>query len=168
MKNLLLVVLMCFACSAFGQSYIKGEFPEVWSRASEYTMEVARAMPAELYNYKPYEDAMTFRQQMEHLVNNIGFLSSKITGEKLPLDVLEVERTKDEILKSLAMSFQNVDRLIAEIDIANLKEEITFARTTMSRENLFYLIRNHMAHHRGQAILYLRMNDIAAPKYVGW
>ncbi len=168
MKNILLIVLIFFASAANGQSYFTKEYSEVWSRASEYTLEVAKAMPVELYNYKPYDDAMTFHQQMEHLVNNIAFLSSKITGEKVALDVSEGERLKEEIINSLETSFHNVGRLIAEIDETSLKEEITFARTKMSRENLFYLIRNHMAHHRGQAILYLRMNDIAAPRYVGW
>lgn len=168
MKNLLLLVLMFGTFSVNGQSYLKKEYPEVWTRASDYTLEVAQAMPDDLYNFKPHEDAMTFREQMEHLVNNIAFLSSKITDEKVTLDVAEVERSKEEIIKSLAMSFDNVGKLIAEVDQTTIKEEITFANTKMSKENLFYLIRNHMAHHRGQAILYLRMNDIAAPRYVGW
>jgi uncharacterized damage-inducible protein DinB len=58
--------------------------------------------------------------------------------------------------------------LIVEISTDDLNAAIEFRKLEMSKENIFYLLRDHQVHHRGQCIVYLRMVGVKAPPYVGW
>lgn len=169
-KTVIAIIVLAglITTNGMAQSYFKSEYPEVWERANAYTIEVAEAMPESLYSYQPGETSMTFQQQLQHLVGNVSFISGKIIGEKVEFNTLGENPDKETVIKGLREAFFFVSRLIAEIDAETLKEKVTFGGTEVSKENLFYLIRDHMAHHRGQAVLYLRMNDIEPPKYSGW
>ena len=67
-----------------------------------------------------------------------------------------------------SQTFGYVGRLIEAVDDQKLGEEIEFGGVKMPKENIFYLMRDHATHHRAQAILYLRMNGVEAPRYRGW
>lgn len=150
------------------QSYFKSEYPAVWERSIAYTINVAEAMPESLYHYKPGEESMTFQQQMQHLAGNVSYICGKITGDKVEFSPMGENAEKETIISGLREAFYFVSRLIAEVDQETLNEKVTFGGNEVSKENLFYLIRDHMAHHRGQAVLYLRLNEITAPRYSGW
>jgi uncharacterized damage-inducible protein DinB len=155
---------------ASGQSYFRTEYPAVWQRAVNYTLEVAEAMPAEKYGFTPKEENMSFQGQMVHLVLNLSFLSEQITGTRPDFfnganpELL----TKEKVTSALQKSLRYVSGLIETVEEKTLREKIIFAGERMTKENLFYLMRDHMTHHRGQAILYLRINGIEPPKYRGW
>lgn len=152
------------------QSYFKEAYPDVWQRATNYTLEVAEAMPASKYGFKPMEESMTFHEQLTHVVLNLSSLSSLITGDRPDFfKGKEPEAlTKEEINAVLSETLRYVSQLVEEVDEQTLREIIKFREEKMPKENIFYLMRDHTAHHRAQAILYLRMNRIEAPKYRGW
>ena len=50
--------------------------------AKEYTLEVAHAMPEELFSYKPTADEMSFGEQLIHIADNLVWLSSTYLREK--------------------------------------------------------------------------------------
>ncbi len=155
---------------ANAQSYFKAQYPSVWSRSGAYTLEVAEAMPEENYNFKPEGGSMSFREQLIHITQNLVFLSMKINGNPPEFtkppgnEVLN----KKEVIENLKKSIEHVAHLIENVDDAILKEKLTFGGEEMTKENIFYLMRDHMAHHRGQIILHLRMSGIDAPAYRGW
>ncbi len=152
------------------QTYFKKEYPNVWQRSSDYTLEVAKAMPADKYKFKATEESMSFHKQMTHLPQNLSFLSEKITGEHPDFfQGKEPDRLrKEEICSILQEAFSHVSRLIEEVDDQRLREEIEFGGVMMPKENIFYLMRDHATHHRAQAIIYLRMNGVEVPEYRGW
>lgn len=152
------------------QSYFKKEYPEVWQRATAYTLEVAAAMPVDKYGYKPTEESMLFHAQLTHLAQNLSFLSGKITGNRPDFFKGKDPETlsKEEVCRILVEAFEYVGRLIEATDEQTLREEIEFAGVKMPKENIFYLMRDHVTHHRAQAILYLRMHGVEAPAYRGW
>lgn len=152
------------------QSFFHEEYPEVWQRATDYTLEVAAAMPADKYSFRPTEESMLFHTQMTHLAQNLSYLTSQITGERPDFfKGKEPEKlSKEEVCAVLKEAFGYVNRLIEEVDDAKLREEIEFGGVKMPKENIFYLMRDHATHHRAQAILYLRMNGVDAPNYRGW
>lgn len=170
-KRALFVFLAYFLHhSLLAQSYFKEEYQDVWLRATNYTLEVAEAMPAEKYGFRPTEESMTFHEQISHLVQNLSFLSDQITGERP--DFFEGKApeglAKEEICRLLGKAFLHVSQLIKEVDDSTLRQSIEFGGEKMPKENIFYLMRDHATHHRAQAILYLRMNGIEAPRYRGW
>lgn len=152
------------------QSYFHEDYPNVWQRAADYTLEVAAAMPADGYGFKPTAESMSFHTQLTHLAGNLSFLSERITGVRPDFfKGKEPEKlSKEEVCSVLKEAFAYVGRLIEEVGDQTLREEIQFGGEKMPKENLFYLMRDHATHHRAQAILYLRMNGIAAPGYRGW
>lgn len=64
------------------QMYFSDQYPMVWQRNMNYSQLVAEAMPAELYDYKPSPESMSFKDQLLHIVDNISYLTSKINGQK--------------------------------------------------------------------------------------
>lgn len=154
----------------YAQSYFTNEFPAVWHRATSYTKAVAEAMPNSLYDYKPNENSMSFQEQQLHIVSNISFLTYLIVGEKTEFyEKNDTDRLdKEQVLSIMDKAFAHVSELIKVIEASTLQQIIHFREENMSKENLFYLIRNHMTHHRAQSIMYLRMHNVEVPKYVGW
>lgn len=164
------LLFCCFHNYSMAQTYFKEEYGKVWQRATDYTLEVAAAMPAEQWAFKPTEESMTFHEQLAHLVHNLSFLSGRITGNR-PDFVVDKDLqalNKEELYTVLKAAFSYVGHLITEVDDQTLKESIEFGGEKMPKENIFYLMRDHATHHRGQAILYLRMNGVKAPSYRGW
>jgi len=169
------ILTLCICCVSTGNMYgqtnfFKEEFPDVWMRTKAYTMEVAATMPQARYQFKPAQGNLTFAELMIHIVENIEFISNGYLSEGgTNFKKLDPKtNTKDEIMAEMEAAFDYVYQLIEEIPEAELKTRITFARTEISRENAFYIIRNHTTHHRGQAAMYLTMNGFDAPNYRGW
>ncbi|HEV7349731.1 DinB family protein [Telluribacter sp.] len=152
------------------QSYFRTDYPAVWQRATHYTLEVAEAMPAHQYGFKPVDEIMSFQGQVVHLIQNLSYLSGLITGERPDFFVGENPElpAKEKITLALGKSLGYINDLIRTVDEKTLAERISFAGENVTKESIFYLMRDHMTHHRAQAILYLRMNAIEPPKYRGW
>lgn len=167
---LAILFISFFNQGAFAQSYFKKDYPNVWQRATDYTLEVAEAMPDTHWSFKPTEESMTFQEQLAHLVQNLSFLSGTITGNRPDFFKGKDPKTlnKQELTPILKEAFNHVGSLIVSVDDQTLRESIEFGGVSMPKENIFYLMRDHASHHRGQAILYLRMKGVVAPKYRGW
>ena len=171
MKTIVSVFLLLFTASQLqAQQYFETQYPEVWERAAEYTKQVATQMPEDQFNFRPEEGAMSFGEQLLHIVDNISFLAGRISGEtKIFYDKADKENlSKAQIIEILETANRHVGKLVEEIPNQKLHEKTTFRNLEMTNENLFYLLRDHQVHHRGQCIVYLRMAGVKAPPYVGW
>jgi uncharacterized damage-inducible protein DinB len=49
-----------------------------------------------------------------------------------------------------------------------LEKEIEFGEEKIPTWRLFNIVENHIIHHRGACVVYLRMNNIAPKGYFGW
>src|ERR1700733_7397986 len=56
------------------------EFVEDWKISKQFTLDVAGAMPAEWYGFKPNPEEMTFGEQMVHIAGANVFRFNQITG----------------------------------------------------------------------------------------
>jgi hypothetical protein len=56
------------------------EFVRDWQISKQFTLDLAAAMPADLYSYKPNPEEMTFGEQMIHIAVSNGFRFRQITG----------------------------------------------------------------------------------------
>jgi len=168
--NSLLVLLLLCSFQSFAQDHFKKTFPQVWQRSIDYTERVAQAMPADKYDFKPDDGFMSFGEQLLHIAGNVEYLTEKITGERVSFYDRDrsATLTKADIIRILQEANSYVAGLILTISQETLQEEVNFGNVEMTRENLFYLLRDHQTHHRGQAVVYLRLNKIEVPAYVGW
>src|SRR5690242_1176169 len=83
-----------FAADSGGASLAQTQ-DKLLSQVEKEIVSLAEAMPADKYNFKPSQgavsDVRTFGQQMSHLATALYMYSSAILGEKPP-----VEQGKDE------------------------------------------------------------------------
>ena len=94
------------------------DFVQDWKQSKQFTLDVANAMPAEFYNFKPSPDEMTFGEQMAHIAGGNVFRLHQITGIQPPFgfDPSKPAATdKRSVLKMLDLSFDYVIVVLAKI-----------------------------------------------------
>ncbi|MEX2568252.1 MAG: DinB family protein, partial [Cyclobacteriaceae bacterium] len=167
----MVLLLLMAGTDLKAQEYFRNHYSGVWQRNMEYSKAVAEAMPEANYGFKPTAEAMSFQTQLLHITDNISSLTSIITGNRKNFYHKEDATSslkKAEVLEILDRANAYVMELIRNASDSLLNEEIEFRGVSMTKENIFYLLRDHQAHHRAQCLVYLRMNGVRAPGYVGW
>ena len=145
------------------------DYLERWGNSQEYLLNVIRAMPADKIEYRPSEDSKTFREIAIHIVSNMVWLSTDyFEGGGFDNEYKDIELTKDELIDVLTKAFTYSMESVKEYDRSKLNEEQAFFAGPMTGHQLLRLMNDHCSHHRGQLTVYLGMNDIAVPRYVGW
>jgi uncharacterized damage-inducible protein DinB len=178
MKKLSFILMILFSHSAFAQttSLFINDALSKWKGMKSYTLAVAEAMPEEKYAYKPVEDENSFAYQLVHMANNMYGISSKlIRNEVLTLDLKSFEKkvkenkiSKKEIIEHLSNAFDYTAETFAQMTDKTLEEELDYWGGHSTKRKIVFLLNDHQTHHRGQLIVYLRLNGIKPPAYIGW
>ena len=171
--TLLIITYCSFSLSAQTEAVPKTPFAQmylpVWQEAREHCLEVARAMPEELYSYKPTEVSKTFGEQMVHIGYTIELLTKRyVQGmEVVPKTPDANSMSKAEILELLERGFAYTKEVIYAIEQAQLDETCVMYHSgnTVSRAFALFYVQDHLTNHRAKANLYLRMNGIDPPEY---
>jgi uncharacterized damage-inducible protein DinB len=164
----------CLALSSSSRLFASGSasmvpvLKNVWKQAKEYTVEFANAMPDEKYEFKPAPEVFSYAEQTLHVIGSNFWFFSSLKGEKPPKpeDAFKSEgKSKNDIIKLLEESHAYGDEVINGLtdDIAN--EEITAGRTKLAKWKIILFCIDHMTHHRGQMVVYLRLNGIKPPQF---
>ncbi len=170
MKILLsLILLILGSFSAFAQSDPISAFELKWQNSKNYLIEIAEAMPEEQYPYKPSERQMSFSEQLLHIRRNMLWLSHEYIAEQdFEEPGLNKDLSKEETLSLLASAFDTVSAIVAKMNERELSEEVEFKARLKTKLQILNLIQDHATHHRGQLIVYLNLQGIEPPGYVGW
>lgn len=167
----LLLTLTCLVLStqAWSQQAFVNDFKYKWKNAREYTLEFAKAMPADKYNYTPTPEEMTFARQLIHMCGNMIWLSNSYLGAPaFGKDIDHPSEKKEDVIKLLEESFDYAASAIDKFPVHKLDETVDFFAGPMTKRRVFFLLTDHVTHHRGQLVVYLRMNNIEPPRYKGW
>ena len=148
------------------------EFVHDWQISKQFTLDVANAMPSELYSFKPNPEEMTFGEQMIHIALSNAFRFNQITGIKPPFE-LDLSKPpapdKETAVKLLGQSFDYVIAVLPQITSEQL-ERTWHIPSWKGRQdpdgramilNMFV----HTAHHRAQCEVYMRAKGIKPPDY---
>ncbi len=168
-----LYLLLCFiSCSALAQQQtVKDAFLEKWSNSQDYLISVAEAMPEEKYNFKPTERQMDFANQLLHIRENMLWLGTTYFSET-PFDRqslrASVPQGKKATIAALNKAFDTVYAFAKATSDEDLKTTINFFAGPKSKLQILNLLQDHVTHHRAQLIVYLNINAIEPPGYVGW
>ena len=174
MKRLMIpMIVAVLAATAFAADE-HALFAKHWQTARDFTLAVAEAMPADGYSSKPNEEEMSFGKLMAHIAmaNNSSFaavsgLKAPAPPEKLaaayrdPKGVFEKEAT----LAFLRESFDFCGKALDQITPEKLDELFGPEGRQMTGRERLWAGFTHMAHHRGQAEVYLRVKNIKPPDY---
>lgn len=138
--------------------------------AREYTLQMAELMPDDKYSFKPTEIQMSFGGQLLHIASNIGWLSSSyLGGAENPVNKADAALTdKKNIIVVLNKTYDFALNVLQHFDPNQLADTVKFFAGPMNKLQIINLLSDHQAHHQGQIIVYLRLNGIKPPEYVGW
>lgn len=153
----------------FAQNGTIDAFLEKLQNSKTYLVEIAKAMPEEKYAFKPTEREMSFGEQLLHIKGNIDWLStSYFTDENFDKTKDEKKYSKEEIIAMLEKTFDTSLEIIKNTNPESLNEKVDFFAGPKTKLQILNLIQDHITHHRGQLIVYLNLNKVVPPKYVGW
>lgn len=162
-----------FGTAGFAQSsLLLTELESRLKNAKHYTLQVAEAMPEAQYAYSPSPDEMTYRAQLVHMAQNLTWLTqTHLTTKPSPLSKASLNATgqsKAAVLVMVSQAYEYAIDAIHAVDPARLDDPVSFFAGPMSKRQIMLLLGDHQTHHRGQLIVYLRLNGITPPPYVGW
>ncbi len=145
------------------------DFQKKWQNAADYTLELAESMPEADYDFRPTPGQMSFREQLIHMVRNMNWLASDyLGGEKLDDNLRTSDYSKEQVLDILSRGFAASMSCVENLPAAALDEQVDFFAGPMNKRQILTLMNDHVTHHRGQLIVYLRLKQISPPKYRGW
>jgi uncharacterized damage-inducible protein DinB len=135
-----------------------------FQRAATELLDIAEAMPADKYGYKPTPDVSSFGDQLVHVAGITQRFIDTAKGTKTEAPH-HGAMTKPEIIALLKTTFQSAQEMLTPLTDAQLLEPVKFpfGDRTVTRatywQGALYQIRNH----HGQLVVYLRMNGIVPP-----
>lgn len=170
MKNIIFILIGLMSLNVVAQDVTIDAFLEKWANSKTYLLEIAEAMPENNYDFKPTEREMDFRSQLIHIrgnmlwLGNTYFLDQDNKKESLDLG----SKSKTEIMETLFASFDAISEMVKLIKSEDLAEKVDFFAGQKNKLQILNLMQDHVTHHRGQLVVYLNLNNIEPPKYVGW
>ena len=174
MKILLSILLLSFSIKGIAQNnqqLIKIHV-EKFKNAKSYTLAMADKLVEEKYDFKPVKEEMSFKEQLVHIGENIYWLSSTYIKEaSKPLisgKINSKELNKEQVMQFLISAYDYGIQAMIEIDKMSLSKEFNWNGGKLNKYQFLNLIQDHQTHHVGQLIVYLRLNAIEPPKYIGW
>jgi len=149
-------------------------FDAALTRVENLWMGAAQAMPADKYGFAPssaifvpgqkvqYDGVRTFAQIVTHTIQANYNYFSMVGGIKPDVDVKAIGelKSKDEIVKALAATFEFAHKAVANVSAANA---FTSIRGITTPATAFAGGIGHAEDEYGQAVEYLRMNAIIPP-----
>jgi uncharacterized damage-inducible protein DinB len=153
------------------EAHAAGSFLETyqkhWSTAKKLALAVADAMPAESYDFKASAPEMSFGEQMEHIAGANYSYCSVVADSKSPFSdpAKDAKIEKAAAMKDLGASFDYCSKVFAGLDDTKLSQMHVAGKRSVSTLDAMLGVFVHMAHHRGQAEVYLRLKGIAPPNY---
>lgn len=137
--------------------------------AKEYTIKVAEMMPADKYGFRPSPEEMNFDQQLLHTVQALQYLCKTYLGGAANItQVPDSNLSKAETIRVLNTVYDYAITTLINFKPAQLPDTVSFFIKPMNKLQILNLLNDHQTHHRAQLIVYLRINGIKPPDYVGW
>jgi uncharacterized damage-inducible protein DinB len=174
MKNVIVLLCMIVAAGATadgGEAGTTGFHSEV-IREIDFSagrlIQLAEAVPADLYDWRPAEGVRTFREVFLHIADG-NYFSPTFTGAEAPewfgRGVLEARASsKEEVIEELRASFDYVRDVLRAIGEDRFDETVRwYGGSENTVRGVMLWIPKHIAEHQGQLIAYARMNGIVPP-----
>ena len=130
-------------------------------------LQLAEAMPAEKYTWRPGEGVRSVGEVFAH-VSGANFFLPTLWGGKIPAGVdprgFDKEAgDKAKTIDTLKKSFDSVKQAIGALSDADLNRTVKIFDHDGSAREVVLIIATHAHEHLGQSIAYARMNGVKPP-----
>ena len=141
-----------------------GEYSKHFEALSKLSIQVAQAMPADQYEFRPHPASMNFGELMSHIATTNYQFCAGLKDADPP--ALPSPTDKDGIVKLLSDSFAYCSSVIPNLTEEQLKSAHNSPDGMLPGREVLLALYIHVAHHRGQAEIYLRDKGIKPPAYM--
>jgi uncharacterized damage-inducible protein DinB len=164
---LILIFMLTLASSlanAAAAPAAAGEYARHFGALEKLSVAVAQAMPADDYAFRPHLESMTFGELMSHIATTNYQFCAGLKDSQPP--ALPSPATKDATVKFLSDSFEYCSGIIQNLTERQLAAAHNSPDGHLPGREVLLALYIHVAHHRGQAEIYLRDKGIRPPSYM--
>lgn len=157
--------LFCLTIPAVAktQTNAAGEYSKHFAPLKGLSVAVAAAMPPEHWDYRPHPDSMNFGALMSHIATTNYQFCAGLKDTSPPAFAAPAD--KAGVLKLLSDSFDYCSGVIDTLTKDQLDQIHNSPDGALTGSEILLAMYIHVAHHRGQAEIYLRTNGIVPPGY---
>lgn len=177
MRNILIlstfILLQSTSLPLFAQqnSFIN-DYLERLENSKKYLILVAETMPEENYDFKASPESLTFAENLLHIGYAMDWHSqSLLLGREARVwqtdTVFKVaNKSKEQMIALISKSFNETINSLKHFDTSQFDDELDYFGLTRTKRQIFLLLADHITHHRGQMLVYMRLNGLVPPRYV--
>ncbi len=141
------------------------EYAGHFDALSKLSLAVAEAMPADQYSFRPHPESMTFGELMAHIAGTNYAFCAGLKDSSPPPTPSPAATGKDGVVKFLSGSFDYCSSVIPSLTEEQLAGYHNSPDGRLLGREVLLAMYIHIAHHRGQAEIYLRDKGIKPPSY---
>ena len=134
--------------------------------AMEHLVQLAEAMPADKYGWRPGEGVRSFGEVLGHVAAGY-YAGAQALGSPVPAGVdprkLEGVSDKAAAVASLRASIDHFKAAVTAVSNADLETPVELFGMKLNKRRVMLLMQGHGHEHTGQAIAYARMNGVVPP-----
>jgi uncharacterized damage-inducible protein DinB len=177
MKHILILAIFTLLSSVklplFAQEHnFTEDYLERLENSQKYLILIAEKMPEDKYNYRATPESLTFAENLMHIGYAIDWHSQSLLGGRVSRDwktdtIFKVaNKSKEEMIATIDKTFQEAITLIKQFDTTQFDNELDYFGLNRTKRQIFLLLADHVTHHRGQMLVYMRLNGLVPPRYV--
>lgn len=146
---------------------VASDFLNVYTTTSDKTIQLASAIPADTYDWRPAEGVRSVREAVLHIASGNYMLGSMIDAQ-IPEDINPGEMessgmSKEEAISALKKSVEVIQDALSNMESEELEKKIDFYGNKVTKRQAIFIFGDHSAEHLGQLIAYGRMNGVVPP-----
>ena len=170
--TLTLIFSSCISPAHAQQNDFIKDYLERLENSRKYLILVAKEMPEDKYEFKASPESMSFSENLMHIAWAMDWHSQTLLGGRKARDwntdtILKVEnKSKKEMIATIDKTFDETIKLLAEFDTTKFNDRLDYLGLNRTKRQIFLLLADHITHHRGQMLVYMRLNGLKPPRYV--
>ena len=146
---------------------VQGEFIRNFDGAGAKLLQLAEAIPADKYAWRPAEGVRSVSEVILHAAGS-NYMFMNFVGTAIPsgIDLKTFESStskKEEVVDRLKKSIAHVKTAAAAMSGADLDAQAKWFMGESSKREILFVLASHNHEHLGQLIAYARMNGITPP-----
>ncbi|WP_299335055.1 DinB family protein [uncultured Psychroserpens sp.] len=177
MKHILILatIILCTSVSsplcAQEDNFIK-DYLERLENSRKYLILVAEMMPEDKYNFKASPESLSFAENLMHIGYAIDWHSQSLLGDRESRNwntdtIFKVaNKSKEDMISTINKTFDETVKSIEKFDTNTFNDKLDYFGLVRTKRQIFMLLADHITHHRGQMLVYMRLNGLIPPRYV--
>ncbi|WP_104733870.1 DinB family protein [Hanstruepera ponticola] len=177
MKHLSILTLTVILSSVTMQSFAQqndfiNDYLERLENSRKYLILVAENMPEEQYNFKASPESMSFAENLMHIAWAMDWHCQTLLGDRkarnweTDTELKVANKSKQEMLAAVNKTFDETIKFIRRFNTNKFNDRLDYLGLNRTKRQIFLLLADHITHHRGQMLVYMRLNGIKPPRYV--